>query len=158
MALTSLKGTFATIDPSPILLLPSMFSSTRLPYIVLARAKSEALVNIYSLHKQNIKLFKAKLWRPRQRWKTTIGLISIKQLCDYSKFFEHFFAVFCMATSWNFQKLPSYTFYGGNVVRVLVSPFFHCRSSQTWRPLFLCYFLSLYSKFVDRTINLSLIL
>ena len=94
MALTSLKGTFATIDPSPILLLPSMFSSTRLPYIVLARAKSKALVNIYSLHKQNIKLFKAKLWRPRQRWKTTIGLISIKQLCDYSKFFEHFFAVF----------------------------------------------------------------
>ena len=29
-----------------------------------------------------------------------------------------------MTTSWNFQKLPLYTFYGGNVVRVLVSPSF----------------------------------
>ena len=27
-----------------------------------------------------------------------------------------------MTTIWNFQKLPSYTFYGGNVVRVLVVP------------------------------------
>ena len=27
-----------------------------------------------------------------------------------------------MTTIWNFQKLPSYTFYGGNVVRVLALP------------------------------------
>ena len=27
-----------------------------------------------------------------------------------------------MTTIWNFQKLPSYTFYGGNVVRVLAVP------------------------------------
>ena len=28
--------------------------------------------------------------------------------------------LFCTTTTWNFQKLLSYTFYGGNVVRVLV--------------------------------------
>ena len=28
--------------------------------------------------------------------------------------------LFCSTTTWNFQKLLSYTFYGGNVVRVLV--------------------------------------
>ena len=33
-----------------------------------------------------------------------------------------FLPLFCMTTIWNFQKLPSYTFYGGNVVRVLALP------------------------------------
>ena len=32
--------------------------------------------------------------------------------------------LFCTTTTWNFQKLLSYTFYGGNVVRVLVHFFF----------------------------------
>ena len=32
--------------------------------------------------------------------------------------------LFCMTTTWNFQKLPGYTFYGGNVVCVLVHIFF----------------------------------
>ena len=36
--------------------------------------------------------------------------------------------LFCTTTTWNFQKLLSYTFYGGNVARVLAHPFFHCRS------------------------------
>ena len=34
--------------------------------------------------------------------------------------FVHFFAVFCTTTTWNFQKLLSYTLYGGNVLRVVV--------------------------------------
>ena len=32
--------------------------------------------------------------------------------------------LFCTTTTWNLQKLLSYTFYGGNVVRVLVHFFF----------------------------------
>ena len=116
--------------------------------------------------------------------------------------------LFCTTTTWNFQKLLSYTFYGGNVVRVLVHFFFTaahfhlalvaasishfvtaatkfsccssnakkcllflslaldlCRPFSRWASLacrllslFLCLSLSLYSKFVDMTINLSLIL
>ena len=95
------------------------------------------------------------------------------------------------------QKLPSYTFYGGNVGRVLVHSFFtvaHFHPGERQRPaatkfhfvpptenvsfcffslalapflvelrwpvallsLFLCLPLSLFSKFVDMTINLSL--
>ena len=100
--------------------------------------------------------------------------------------------LFCTTTTWNFQKLPGYTFYEGNVVHVLVH-FFHCRSFSPWcykisccssnknvsfvffylalalflaeprwpvalLPLFLCLSLSLFSKFVDMTINLNLML
>ena len=41
---------------------------------------------------------------------------------------QHFFLyislpLFCMTTTWNFQKLLSYKFYGGNVVRVPVHLF-----------------------------------
>ena len=36
--------------------------------------------------------------------------------------------LFCTTTTWNFQKLLSCTFYGGNVVRVLVHFFFYCHS------------------------------
>ena len=39
------------------------------------------------------------------------------------------------------QKLPSYTFYGRNVVRVLVPFFFHCRSFLPWWPLAFLIFL-----------------
>ena len=94
---------------------------------------------------------------------------------------------------WNFQKLLSYTSFGGNVVHVLVHFFFllalvaasvsHvvtaattfscCSSNKKMSPLFfsrwaslacrllsllLCLSLALYSKFVDMTINLSLML
>ena len=112
---------------------------------------------------------------------------------------------FCTTTRWNFQKLLSYKFYGGNVVRFLVHFFFtaahfhlvlvaasisHFVTAVTkystkncllcflslaldlyrpfqsrWAslacrllPLFLCVSLTLYSKFLDMTINLSLIL
>ena len=99
-------------------------------YTDLARAKSEALNNISTLFKQSIKSCNAK-WR-RQRWrtvkkKTTIGLISKKASLHAGA--VHFFLyislpLFCTTTTWNFQKLPSYTFYGGNVLRVVVHLFF----------------------------------
>ena len=114
--------------------------------------------------------------------------------------------LFCTTTMWNFQKLLSYTFYRGNVIRVPVhffftaahlhftlvaasishltattqfsccssnkkmSPFFisHFKSlspfsrwaSLACRPLslFLCLSLAVYSKFVDMTIYLSLLI
>ena len=51
-------------------------------------------------------------------WKTTIGLISKKS--NFARAAHFSLPLFCTTTSWNFQKLVSYTFYGGNVVRVLV--------------------------------------
>ena len=58
--------------------------------------------------------------------KTTRGLISKKTTLP----------LFCTTTTrrWNVQKLPGYTFYGGNVVHVLVH-FFHRRSFFPWWPL-----------------------
>ena len=144
-----------------------------------------------------------------ERWKTTIGLISKKATLHVQHTFLYIsLPLFCTTTTWNFQKLPSYTFYGGNVVRVPVHFFslpliftlhwwplaflilspplqnFHvvlptkkcllcflslaldlCRPFSRWASLacrllslFLCLSLALYSKFVDMTINLSLIL
>ena len=145
-----------------------------------------------------------------KRWKTTIGLISKSNFSCEAHFLCTFLCrFFCTSTTWNFQKLLSYTFYGGNVVRVpvhffslplvftlhwwplaflILSPPLHeifmlffkqknvsfgfsslalnpCRPFSRWaslacRPLslFLCLSLALYSKFVDMTINLSLIL
>ena len=116
--------------------------------------------------------------------------------------------LFCKSTTWNFQELLSYKFYGGNVVRVLVHFFFpaayfnfalvassisyfltaatkvsccsskkkcrlccsslaldFCRPFSRYASLacrllspFLCLPLALFSKFVDMTINLSLLL
>ena len=44
-----------------------------------------------------------------------------KQLCTYSTFLLYIsLPLFCTTTTWNFQKLLSYMFYGGNVVRVPV--------------------------------------
>ena len=65
-----------------------------------------------------------------ERWKTTIGLISKKkQLCTCSSLFLYIsLPLFCTNTTWNFQKPLSCTFYGGNVVRVLVHFFFYCHS------------------------------
>ena len=139
----------------------------------------------------------------RERWKTTIGLISKKATLHVQHTFLYIsLPLFCTTTTWNFQKLLSYTFYGGNVVRVLVH-FFSLPLIFTlhWWPLaflilspplqnfhvvvptksisfvsylslwisvalflcrllslFLCLSLPLYSKFVDMTIYLSLIL
>ena len=52
--------------------------------------------------------------------RTTMGLISKKATLHVQRTFLYIFLpLFCPTTIWNFQKLPSYTFYGGNVVRVL---------------------------------------
>ena len=77
--------------------------------------------------------------------KTTIGLINKKAtLHAQHAFFVHFFAVVLhdYNVKWKFQNIPSYTFYGGNVVHVLVffvfcffAFFFHCRSFSPWWPL-----------------------
>ena len=58
-------------------------------------AKSEALDNIYSLFKQNIKSCNAKRRRQRRRTvKTTIGLNSKKAILHVQHtFFVHFFAI-----------------------------------------------------------------
>ena len=60
----------------------------------------------------------------------TIGLTSQKeQLCTCTHFFVHFFAVVLDDSN---VKLPEtswlHVFPGGNVIRVLVHLFFHCRS------------------------------
>ena len=56
-----------------------------------------------------------------ERWKTTIGLISKKATLHVQHtFFVISLSLFCTTTTWIFQKLLSYTFLGGNVVRVLV--------------------------------------
>ena len=58
--------------------------------------------------------------------KTTIGLISKKETLHVQHTsFVHFFAV--VLHDYN-VKLPSYTFYGGNVVRRSLLTFFYCRS------------------------------
>ena len=55
--------------------------------------------------------------------RTTMGLISKKATLHVQRtFLDTFLPLFCTTTIWNFQKLPSYTFYGGNVVRVLAVP------------------------------------
>ena len=52
--------------------------------------------------------------------RTTMSLISKKATLHVQRTFLYIFLpLFCTTTIWNFQKLPSYTFYGGNVVRVL---------------------------------------
>ena len=100
------------------------FEMINIIYRDLARAKSEALDNIYSLFKQNIKWCNAK--RRRQRRLTVKNnnksLVSkIATLHVQHTFFVHFFArCFARLQRENLQKLRSYTFYGGNVGRVLV--------------------------------------
>ena len=60
-----------------------------------------------------------------ERWKTTVGLISKKATLHVQHTFLYIsLPLFCTTSTWNFQKLLSYTFYGGNVARFLVHPFF----------------------------------
>ena len=76
--------------------------------------------------------------------KTTIVLISQKATLHVQHtFLNIFLPLFCKTTMRNFQKLPGYTL--ASLARRLLS-------------LFLCVSLSLYSKFVDMTFNLSLLL
>ena len=47
--------------------------------------------------------------------KTTIGVISKKATCACNALFLYIsLPLYCTSTMWNFQKLPGYTFYGGN--------------------------------------------
>ena len=56
-----------------------------------------------------------------KRWKTAIRLISKKATLHVQHSFLYIsLPLFSTTTTWNFQKLLSYTFYGGNVVRVPV--------------------------------------
>ena len=60
-----------------------------------------------------------------ERWKTTIGLISKKATLHVQLTFLYIsLPLFCTTTTWNFQKLLSYTFYEGNLARFLVHFFF----------------------------------
>ena len=72
-----------------------------------------------------------------ERWKTTIGLISKKATLHVQHTFLYIsLPLFCTTTTWNFQKLLSYTFYGGNVVRVPVHFFsLPLISTLHWWPL-----------------------
>ena len=137
--------------------------------------------------------------------KTTICLISKKATLHVQHTFLYIsLPLFCTTITRNFQKLPGYKFYRGNVVRVLVHIFstvahfrpggrwhflfshrrykISCRSSNEkcllsffqsrsssfsrWASLacrltfsvFICLSLSLFSKFVDMTINLNVTL
>ena len=77
--------------------------------------------------------------------KTAIGLISKKAILHVQHTsFVHLFAVVLHDYNVNFQKLPSYRFYGGNVARVLVQHFFFtaARSFSPWWPLALLIFWS----------------
>ena len=78
------------------------------------------------MFKQNIKLCNARWWsNAGEGWKTTIGLISKQATLHVQHTFLYIsLPLFCMTTMWNFQKLLSYTFFGINVVRVVVEPFF----------------------------------
>ena len=65
-----------------------------------------------------------------------IGLISKKT--TFHTFLYISLPLFCTTTTWNVQKGPSCTFYGGNVVCVrffLFHFFFHCLSFSPWWPL-----------------------
>ena len=64
---------------------------------------------------------------PENGEKTTIhvGVISKKATLHVQHTFLYIsLPLFCATATWNFQKLLSYTFYGGNVIRVLVHFFF----------------------------------
>ena len=73
-----------------------------------------------------------------ERWTTTVGLISKKATLHVQHTFLYIsLPLFCTTTTWNFQKRLSYTFYGGNVVRVQVHFFFSLPLIFTlhWWPL-----------------------
>ena len=56
-----------------------------------------------------------------ERWKTTIGLISKKATLHVQHTFLYIsLPLFCTTTMWNFQKLLSFMFFEGKVIRVLV--------------------------------------
>ena len=87
----------------------------------LAKAKSKAFVNIHCLLKQNTKSCNNTQWQQWKGSKKSVGLISKTQLCTCTTLSLYIsLPLVCTTTTWNFQKLPCYTFYGGNVVCVPV--------------------------------------
>ena len=80
------------------------------------------------LFKQNIKSCSAKReGNVGERWKIAIGLISKNSnFARTARFFCTFFAVVLHHYNVKLPETLGYTFYGGNVVRVLVQLFFHC--------------------------------
>ena len=90
-----------------------------------SRAKSEALFNIYSLLKHNIKSCNVKRRRQRERQKKNSNRSNLQNInfARAAHFFVHFFAValFCTTTTWNwFKKFFTYRFCVGNAVCVSV--------------------------------------
>ena len=76
--------------------------------------------------------------------------------------------LFCTTTTWNVQKLPSYTFYGGKVVRVPVHLFIaaayfhlggrlHFSFSHRRDKIFMFFFLLLPCFFIPRSSSFSVI-
>ena len=62
-----------------------------------------------------------------ERWKTTIGLISKKATLHVQHTFLYIsLPFFCTTTTWNFQKLFSYTFYRGIFFSLLLIFTLHC--------------------------------
>ena len=73
-----------------------------------------------------------------ERWKTAIGLISQKETLHVQHTFLYIsLPLFCTPTMWNVQKFLCYTFFGGNVERVLIHFFFSLLLIFTlhWWPL-----------------------
>ena len=100
---------------------PPLTTSTSVNNCYLARAKGEALHNIYSLLKKKKLETRAMLngeGNARERCKITISLMSKKATLHVQHTFFLYISLLlcCTTTTWNFQKLLSYTFYGGNVV------------------------------------------
>ena len=80
--------------------------------------------------------------------KKSVDLISKKHLCTCSTLFSYIsLPLFYTTTTLNFQKLPSYKFYRGNVVRVPVHFRCHCRSFSARWPLVFLSFLPPLSNF-----------
>ena len=73
-----------------------------------------------------------------ERWKTTKVQLAKKATSHVQHTFLYIsLPLFCTITTWNFQKLLSHKFYGGNVVCVLVHFFFSLPLIFTlhWWPL-----------------------
>ena len=101
------------------------------------RAKNKALFNIYSFLKQKIKSYNAKWQRQRKQAKKVVKNNFARaghSFCT-SKFSRGFSTFYLRPQTKSFSfiavvlqdynvKLPSYTFYGGNVVCVPVYVFF----------------------------------
>ena len=65
--------------------------------------------------------------------KTATGLISKKTILKVQHTFLYIsLPLFCTTTTWNFQKLPGYTFFGGKVVLVFVHFFFFTSLIAPW--------------------------